>query len=117
MRGCNPRAMPGGGVCCECLEPTHYLSLYRSAADGLWRLKRRKIRRVQQMDGNVKLTRGGVLVYWHSQQTPPPGIARGLQPRMKRLCTGGRAIAHFEAEVAVQNEVRRELSHCAMVAR
>ncbi len=108
------RLLPAGQVahlyvgCWDDADATHYVSLIRGA-DGLFRLRHRKIRVAPQ-----NLARDGVFASW-GKITPRPDIACGLTLAWDRVLTGGRATRDFIGEAATVYEVRRQLSHCAMV--
>ena len=108
------RLVPAGQVahlyigCWNDTEATHYVSLIRGA-DGLFRLRHRKIRVAPQ-----HLARDGVFFSW-GKITPRPDIACASRPTLDRVLTGGRATQNFLAEAAMVYEVRRQLSHCAMI--
>lgn len=110
------RLIPAGQVahlyigCWGDAEATHYVSLIRGD-DGLFRLRHRKIRVAPQ-----HLARDGVFVSW-GEITPRPDIACGLTPALDRVLTGGRATRDFVAEAATVYEVRRQLTHCAMLCQ
>jgi len=108
------RLLPAGQVahlyvgCWDDADATNYVSLIRGA-DGLFRLRHRKIRVAPK-----NLARDGVFASW-GKITPRPDIACGLTPTWDRVLTGGKATRDFIGEAATVYEVRRQLSHCAMV--
>jgi len=95
-------------LCWDEDDASHYVSLIRGA-DGLFRLRHRKIRVAPK-----NLARDGVFASW-GKITPRPDIACGLTPTWDRVLTGGKATRDFIGEAATVYEVRRQLSHCAMV--
>ena len=89
-------------------DVTHYVSLVRGV-DGLFRLRHPKIRVAPK-----HLARDGVFASW-GKITPRPDLACGLPIVWDRVLTGGRATHDFIAEATNVYEVRRQLTHCAML--
>ena len=94
-------------------KPTHYVFLVRDEESGLWRLKSP---RVYELYPPKKPPRDGILAHWKTEYSPVPGdIACGLPMDFRRVLTGGQGIREMVEEIQDNYELRRQLTHCAMV--
>ena len=94
--------------------PTHYTSLVRDKESGLWRVRTPRIHEITSIDGLPP--RDGIMAYWDSEYTPSPDITCGLTTHFRRILTGGQGIREMVAEVQESRELRRQMTHCALVS-
>ena len=97
--------LPGWGSA----DAAYYASLVKDH-NGLWRLRHRRLRSIASVPA-----RDGILILW-GDVTPSPDVAISRIPALERVLTGGVACKDFGAEAENNFEVRRQLSHTAIVA-
>jgi hypothetical protein len=93
-------------------EPSHYIILERDSNSGLWRLR---TPRVYYIDSRIRMPHSGVKAYWSGRYTPLPEIACGLGLHFSRVLAGGDSIRDLAHEVADSYELRRMMTHGAVV--
>jgi hypothetical protein len=93
-------------------EPSHYIILERDTHNGLWRLR---TPRVYYIDSRIRMPHSGVKAYWSGRYTPLPETACGLSLHFSRVLAGGDSIRDLALEVANSYELRRMMTHGAVV--
>jgi hypothetical protein len=94
-------------------EPSHYIILERDAHSGLWCLR---TPRVYSIGSRIRLPHSGAKVYWSGRYTPLPEIACGLSLHFSRVLCGVDSVRDLAKEVVDSYELRRMVTHCALVS-